>query len=104
MNKKILFLLITIFLFSLTSVFAITWRHDGIDTMTLDDNGNLFVLSNVTADFFVGDGDEFASGLPEIGVPLIHEDLQFIHDGLERNFRNHSTTALQILAAWHITI
>jgi hypothetical protein len=36
-------------------------------------------------------------------VPLIHEDLQFIDDGLKRSLRNHSTTALQISAAWHIT-
>jgi len=36
------------------AVSALTWRHDGTDTMTLTDEGNLYVLGNVTASWFDG--------------------------------------------------
>jgi len=57
MNKKILFVIASlIILISLSQVFALTWRHAGIDTMRLDDNGNLNVIGNMTSTYFFGSG------------------------------------------------
>jgi len=55
--KKINFLIVLgILLISMVSVSALTWRHDGVDTMTLDDLGNLGTIGNMTADYFIGNG------------------------------------------------
>ena len=37
---------------------AVTYRHNGTDTMVLDDDGNLVVTSNVTGDYFFGNGSQ----------------------------------------------
>jgi len=57
MNKKILLGVASlIILLSLSGVFALTWRHAGVDTMRLDDFGNLNVIGNITSTYYFGSG------------------------------------------------
>jgi hypothetical protein len=56
MSKKILVVFLVMFFVS--SLSAITWRHDGTDTMSLSDSGNLVAIGNMTADYFFGDGSQ----------------------------------------------
>jgi hypothetical protein len=53
-NKNLLMIICMVLLVSTVS--AITWRHDGTDMMRLDDYGNLNVVGNMTSSYFFGSG------------------------------------------------
>ncbi len=47
-----------VFVLSVGMVSAVTYRHNGTDTMVLDDSGNLNITGNMTADYFFGNGSQ----------------------------------------------
>ncbi len=61
MKKRILFLIFVMLLISLANVSAITWKHGGIDTMRLDDSGNLNIIGNLTGAYLFGNGAQLTN-------------------------------------------
>ncbi len=47
-----------VFVLSIGMASAVTYRHNGTDTMILDDDGNLNITGNMTADYFFGNGSQ----------------------------------------------
>jgi len=60
---QLMFVFLFVCILSASGIFALTWKHSGTSTMILDDEGDLWVLGNITSDgIFVGDG----SGLTNV--------------------------------------
>ena len=58
-NKyNILFCFAFVLVLSVGMVSAVTYRHNGTDTMVLDDDGNLVVTGDVNATYFYGNGSQ----------------------------------------------
>jgi len=47
-----------VFVLSIGMASAVTYRHNGTDTMVLDDDGNLVVTGDVNATYFYGNGSQ----------------------------------------------
>jgi len=69
MKHKYSMMFCLVLVLSIGMVSAVTFRHNGTDTMILDDEGNLTVSGNATADYFFGNGSQLtdvqASGVAD---------------------------------------